>query len=124
MKRVVAVAGDTIEMRDGQLRVNGVAQIESYAAPARLRRTFPKTTVPARRLFVMGDNRDQSQDSRSFGPIAVESVVGRPLIVLWSCKSLTANWLDANGRLRREFYWTALLHFYRGTRWNRTAALL
>jgi signal peptidase I len=124
LKRIVAVAGDTVEMRGGIFYLNGNATRETYAR----RSTHVPDLSPRRlkdgELFVLGDNRDLSEDSRDFGPIAVASVVGTPTAVLWSARARTRDLLDAQGNVRVTFYWTAVRHLLASTRWSRTGKLL
>lgn len=83
IKRVIAVGGDTIEARDGFVFVNGEAIEELYLPSYASTFDFGPRTVAEGELFVMGDNRDDSVDSRSFGTIPVEDVVGRAFIIMW-----------------------------------------
>ena len=82
--RVAGIAGDTVELRDGELFVNDLrkdepmAQVGNPANP--YSRTFAKTTVPAGALFVLGDSRDTADDSRNRGPVPLEDVVGRAVL--------------------------------------------
>ncbi|MFF0393894.1 signal peptidase I [Kitasatospora sp. NPDC004615] len=92
IKRVIGVAGDTVECCDaqGRLSVNGTPLDEPYIAPGNVpsRITF-KVTVPQGRLWVMGDHRDLSADSRyhmgnpGAGTVPVANVVGRAFVVAW-----------------------------------------
>ncbi len=82
IKRVIGLPGETIEISNGVVYVDGRPLEEPYALPA------PGDARPAVRLaadeyFVMGDNRGNSQDSRSFGPIRRGDIVGRAWIVYW-----------------------------------------
>ena len=89
IKRVVAVGGDRIDIHDGKLFVNGKEQHEPYLAPGTVTAqatgcAFPMSyTVPKGDVFVMGDNRGDSQDGRCFGPIPNSSVVGRAFVRIW-----------------------------------------
>ncbi|MFD2371207.1 signal peptidase I [Brevibacillus sp. GCM10020057] len=92
IKRVVAVAGDTVEAKDDQLYVNGQPLKEDYlasnkqkaaAAGVTLTEDFGPVTVPADSVFVMGDNRNNSMDSRVIGPVKLDHVVGRAEVVYW-----------------------------------------
>jgi signal peptidase I len=94
IKRVIAVGGDTVECKDGgPVMVNGVALEESsYLKPGSTPcgdRPFGPITVPEDRLWVMGDNRQDSLDSRYHqdlegnGTVAVDDVVGRAIVVAW-----------------------------------------
>jgi signal peptidase I len=84
IKRVVAVPGDTVEVRDGTLYVNGQPQPD-----AQVNREFPDRsyygpkTVPEGRVFAMGDNRANSRDSRFFGPVPYENIEGEAFLLFW-----------------------------------------
>jgi len=84
VKRVVAVPDDVVEVERGSAIVNGFAEVGGYEL-----RTDPEDvstlpyTVPDGHVFVLGDNRPDSLDSRFFGPVPVDVVVGRVVLVLW-----------------------------------------
>jgi signal peptidase I len=81
IKRVVAVGGDTIEGRNGLVYVNGERLDESdYLEPGAATDSLPRLTIPEGHVFVMGDNRGNSEDSRVFGPIDEDTIVGRAFI--------------------------------------------
>jgi len=79
--RVVAVAGDTVEIDEGRLLVNGVVVEESYVderlAKAPYSRRFGRLLIPNDSVFVLGDHRDNSNDSRFLGPVRVSAIIGR-----------------------------------------------
>jgi signal peptidase I len=84
IKRVIGLPGDTITMRKGVVRINGVPLKEPYLNPLRDLRDFGPQKVPADTLFVMGDNRANSNDSRFLlGPIPMDKVVGKAFVVIW-----------------------------------------
>jgi len=83
IKRVVAVGGDTVEVKDGSLYVNGVAQVEPYLKQPFIEGTFPQETVPEGYIFAMGDNRNRSGDSRVFGPVKLDAILGQGFLVYW-----------------------------------------
>jgi signal peptidase I len=92
IKRVVALPGETVEGRGGKVYVNGAPLDEPYVEPlCHGTGEFPKVTVPAGTLWMMGDNRCNSSDSRVFGPIDEHLVVGRAFVIAWPFDRLS--WL-------------------------------
>jgi signal peptidase I len=83
IKRVVGVPGDEVSCRDGRLFRNDSQVPEPYLDPGVTTEGCKTTTVPAGKLYVMGDNRSNSQDSRSFGVIDRSDVVGRAFVRIW-----------------------------------------
>jgi signal peptidase I len=83
VKRVMAVGGDTIEGRDGVVYVNDEAVDEPYLPDGVVTNDFPPQQVPRGQIFVMGDNRGSSDDSRNFGPVDDDEVVGRAFLSIW-----------------------------------------
>ncbi len=83
VKRIVALAGDTVAVSDGRLYLNGVAQQEPYLLEEYIQGDMPETVVPQGEVFVMGDNRNNSGDSRMFGPVGTDSLIGSAFVVYW-----------------------------------------
>ena len=87
IKRVVAVGGDTVQVKDNALYVNNVRKDEPYLKdhnPATMGMgDYGPTKVPKDHLFVMGDNRSNSDDSRMFGTITKSSVLGQAFLRIW-----------------------------------------
>ena len=84
IKRVVGLPGDEISVRSGKLFVNGEPQKEPYVNEKLPDVSFfAKTTVPEDHVFVMGDNRANSQDSRVFGPLPEENIEGEAFLRFW-----------------------------------------
>ena len=86
IKRVIAVGGETVEVRNNSVYVNGVQLQEPYifeGQPTQQIGGQARWVVPNGYLFVMGDHRQQSQDSRVFGPIARSTVIGRAWLRYW-----------------------------------------
>jgi|SRR5579884_754907 len=128
LKRVAAVGGDRLEIRNGLLYVNSQPVLEPYAVHiARLHNpeeNWGPIVVPEGKLFVMGDNRDNSSDSRDWGFVPIGNVIGEPLFVYWSYDAPTSRWLDENPGHRISFYASIAENFFSNTRWNRTGMLL
>jgi signal peptidase I len=83
IKRVIGLSGDTVEGRDGQVLINGRILEEGYLPDGVTTGDFEPVEVPEGCIFVMGDNRGDSRDSRSFGPIDEDHIVGRAFVRVW-----------------------------------------
>jgi signal peptidase I len=93
IKRCVATGGETIQIKNKQVAVNGTALMEPYAihsdptvkpAGYEFRDNYGPYTVPPTELFMMGDNRDNSNDSRYWGSLDMDLVKGRAMFLYWS----------------------------------------
>jgi signal peptidase I len=81
IKRVIGVPGDRIEVSQGHVSVNGKMLDEPYIAA--MPNYSGDWTVPTDALFVLGDNRNNSSDSRNWGPVTMEAVIGKALLIYW-----------------------------------------
>jgi len=90
IKRIIGLPGDTVELRDQQLYVNGELRDESYIAEACSTRKCPDEVwqLGPDEFFAMGDNRNHSNDSRDFGPVTRDHIVGRVLLRYWPLNGL------------------------------------
>jgi signal peptidase I len=85
IKRVIGLPGDEVRIADGIVYVNGVALLEPYIATAP---NYNGTwVVPSESFFVLGDNRNDSSDSHSWGTLSAEKVVGKAVLVYWPLES-------------------------------------
>jgi len=150
VKRVIGVPGDHIRLINRRVYVNGVPQAETYVHYSRphdaYRDEFPRLDflpsglsgawwkemqklveddqliVPEGNYFVMGDNRDDSSDSRYWGFVPQENIVGRPLVIYWSMRRQEPGDASARDKLTRFIY--AMGHLMQITRWDRTLRLV
>ena len=132
IKRVIGLPGDVVEVRHKRVYIDGRPLDEPYvyylrppsaaASPfgvADLREQYGPVTVPPSEYFVMGDNRDNSQDRRYWGFLPRDLVKGRALIIYWSYES-GADELYATGSssvIRR--LWSGITDFFTHSRWER-----
>jgi len=152
VKRVIGLPGDKLRLVNKKVFINGKPMDEPYVRflepPNNLfRDNFPRVDIPAYGLegkwwlemkklvedgelivpeghyFVMGDNRDDSQDSRYWGFVPQENIIGRPLVIYWSVEDWDRNPpATFSGRLYHLAY--AVTHIFTITRWNRTLRLV
>jgi signal peptidase I len=154
VKRVVGVPGDRLRLVNRRLFVNGAPLEEPYVQYISVghdpfRDDFPRTDVPppgitarwwsemrklvedrqlivpAGNYFVLGDNRDDSQDSRYWGFVPRENIIGSPLLIYWSARVLR-NDLPVSPTASDRLYHlaNAVTHFFQNTRWERTFRLV
>jgi len=153
VKRVIGVPGDRVRLVNKQVLVNGVALREPYAHFSRpandlFRDSFPRLDVapgetpewwvqlrklvedgqliiPSGYYFVMGDNRDDSYDSRYWGFVPQANIIGRPLLIYWSVSGAEGE-ITAPSSVGDRLYHFAyvITHIFQITRWSRTLKLV
>lgn len=89
IKRVIALPGETVEGRGGHVLIDGRVLIEPYLPPGTLTSSFGPFVIPKGYVWVMGDNRNDSEDSRYFGAIPVRTIVGRAIWRVWPVTDLS-----------------------------------
>ncbi len=129
LKRVIALGGDRVEIRRDVVYLNGQPLTEPYVEHTRTkkppyRENMRALVVPRGEMFVLGDNRDDSEDSRYFGPVPLDRVLGEPVCIYWSYNAPSAQWLDDAPAHRLGFYVSLLPHLLSRTRWSRVGELL
>ena len=145
VKRAIGVPRDRVKIVNKQVYINGRAIDEPYKVHSRgfsdtYLDNFPSTpsfpvypgaidmlsghvkdgelVVPDGAVFAMGDNRDNSADSRFWGFVPRENIVGKPLFIFWSYDAETKDLVDGN--LNPGHLWDIATHFFTKTRWKRT----
>ena len=148
VKRAIGVPGDHIRFVDKQLILNGKAVKEPYVKYSSsysdtYRDNFPEyagvplrpramemigkyvvqgeLVVPQGYVYAMGDNRDDSDDSRFWGLVPRENIVGSPVVIYWSFEAPTADL--TNGNIGFDHIMDVVTHFFTKTRWTRTLRL-
>jgi signal peptidase I len=154
VKRIIGIPGDRIHLRNGWVYRNGQKLDEPYTIahdpdqPYDYRDNFPAQppqadaqypdgeislrshiegddlVVPANSYFGMGDHRDVSLDSRFWGFIPQENIVGRPLLIYWSFETPNGQYLKTGFADQASFIANVVLHFFDETRWNRTLRIV
>jgi signal peptidase I len=148
VKRIIGIPGDHIHLRDGVVYRNGEKLAEPFALHKRgdfdpYRDNFPAEppwgipnekwrlelpshveggdiVVPPDSYFAMGDNRDNSYDSRYWGFIPRKNIIGRPLFIYWSFVTPEGQYLVRDAGKRAGFLLQIFVHFFDQTRWSRT----
>lgn len=82
IKRVIGLPGETLEIKDNRVWIDGVALSEPYLAEV-YQRDYGPVQIPEGHIFVMGDNRNDSRDSRYIGPVSLEQVLSRAWMSIW-----------------------------------------
>jgi signal peptidase I len=134
IKRVIGLPGETVELREKKVYVNGKALDEPYVhfltapgGPSELhevtsfdvRERYGPVTVPADHFFVMGDNRDNSQDSRYWGFLPRENIKGKSLVIYWSYQADREDYQDESAGATAKGLVSVFAHFFTRTRWDR-----
>lgn len=83
IKRVVGLPGETVEVVDNTVMINGLPLAEPYLRDVARTSAMDPLVISEDEYFVMGDNRARSLDSRSFGPISREEIIGKAFVIIW-----------------------------------------
>jgi signal peptidase I len=134
IKRVIGLPGETLEVKDKRVYINGKRIDEPYVhflEPPQgsaafsevtsydLRERYGPVTIDADKYFVMGDNRDNSQDSRYWGMLPRSDVKGKAVMIYWSYESETEDYMQTGLGATIKDLFTVVTHFFTRTRWTR-----
>src|SRR5262245_8727552 len=139
IKRVIGLPGETVELREKKVYINGKALEEPYAhyllpvsgeselhevTSFDVRERYGPVTVPANQYFVMGDNRDNSQDSRYGGFLPRDNVKGKALLIYWSYEAEREDYEEEGAGAFVKDIASVFTHFFTRTRWDRMFHLI
>jgi signal peptidase I len=127
VKRLIGMPGDKIEMIGRTIYVNGTALKENYTQyidPGSVYDHYGPYNVPPDHYFAMGDNRDNSQDSRFWGFVPRDYLLGRALIIYWSFETPRNEYLQTTIPDRLNQFADVFLNFFTKTRWRRTFKII
>jgi len=131
IKRVIGLPGESLELRNKKVYINGQPLEESYVhflepvteghefTSIDVRERYGPVRIPEHQYFVMGDNRDNSQDSRYWGFLPDHYIKGKALMIYWSYESASEDYAEdgIGASIRRIF--SVVTHFFTRTRWER-----
>jgi signal peptidase I len=134
IKRVIGLPGETVELKDKKVYISGKPLEEPYVhflqPPSGqsafheetgydVRERYGPVTVPQNQYFVMGDNRDNSQDSRYWGFLPRDYVKGKALLIYWSYEGDREDYQDESASATIKGLVSVFTHFFTRTRWDR-----
>jgi signal peptidase I len=134
IKRVIGLPGDTVELRDKKVLINGTPLEEPYVhfldppgttdefrevTSFDVRERYGPVAVPPNQYFVMGDNRDNSQDSRYWGFLPRDYIKGKALVIYWSYDAGAAEYREPSAGETIKGIASVFVHFFTRTRWDR-----
>jgi len=134
IKRVIGLPGETVELREKRVFINGTRLDEPYVhflqPPGQnsefhevtsfdVRERYGPVTVPPTHFFVMGDNRDNSQDSRYWGFLPRDYVKGKALVIYWSYEADREDYAEDGAGATVKGLVSVFAHFFTRTRWDR-----
>jgi signal peptidase I len=139
IKRVIGLPGETLQLKDKKIYINGKLLDEPYVhfleEPRRhaelsevtssdVRENYGPVTVPPNQYFMMGDNRDNSADSRYWGFMPRDYVKGKALLIYWSYESERQDYEDESATATVKGLASVFMHFFTKTRWDRLGHLI
>jgi signal peptidase I len=127
VKRLIGLPGDKVEMIGRTVYINDQALKETYTQyidPGSIYERFGPYNVPDGQYFAMGDNRDNSQDSRFWGFVPRDHIIGKALAIYWSYETPRDEYLQTGVGDRLKQFADVFLNFFTKTRWRRTLKVI
>lgn len=127
VKRLIGLPGEKVEMIGRTVYVNGTALKENYTQyidAGSAYEHYGPFNVPDNQYFAMGDNRDNSQDSRFWGFVPRDHIIGKALAIYWSYETPRDEYLQTSASDRVQQFADVFLNFFTKTRWSRTLRVI
>jgi len=127
VKRLMGMPGDKLEMIGRTLYINGKALEEKYTQygnPESVYDHYGPIHIPQGQYFAMGDNRDNSQDSRFWGTVPRDYILGKALVIYWSFETPSGEYLQTDMSDRIKQFADVFFNFFSKTRWRRTLRII
>jgi signal peptidase I len=139
IKRVIGLPGETLQLKEKKIYINGKPLDEPYVhfmedphrnsefsevTSSDVRENYGPVTVPPNQYFMMGDNRDNSADSRYWGFMPRDYVKGRALLIYWSYESEREDYEDESAGATLKGFASIFAHFFTKTRWHRMLRII
>jgi signal peptidase I len=122
VKRLIGLPGDRVEMVGRTVSINGKPLEEKYTQYIEQSSNYERYgpyEVPQGQYFAMGDNRDNSQDSRFWGTVPRDHIIGKAMVIYWSYETPREEYLQTSIKDRIKQFSDVLLNFFVKTRWSR-----
>lgn len=127
VKRLMGLPGEKLEMVGRTLYINGQPLKENYTQyidPGSIYEHYGPYYIPADQYFAMGDNRDNSQDSRFWGFVPRDHIVGKALVIYWSFETPRDEYMQTSVSDRIKQFADVFMNFFTKTRWRRTLKVI
>ena len=127
VKRLIGLPGDRVEMAGRTISITGKPLEEKYTQyiePGSIYEHYGPFDVPPDHYFAMGDNRDNSQDSRVWGAVPRNHIIGKALVIYWSYDTPREEYLQTSLKDRVSQFSDVVLNFFTKTRWRRTLKVI
>lgn len=127
VKRLIGLPGDHVEISGRTVSINGKPLQEKYTQfidAGSLYEPYRMYDVPEGQYFAMGDNRDNSQDSRFWGFVPRDHIIGKALVIYWSYETPREEYLQTSLKDRLSQFTDVILNFFTKTRWGRSFRII
>ncbi len=127
VKRLIGVPGEKLEMIGRTIYINGKALKEDYTQyidPGSVYEHYGPFQIPPDHYFAMGDNRDNSQDSRFWGFVPRDHIIGKALAIYWSYETPRDEYMQTSASDKMKQFTDVFTHFFTKTRWRRTLKII